>query len=81
MVIGMILAGLAFVVAGFVQLKVQTSQQILKSGESKLMIYNSAVSFSYDLEGVNGYGAMNQTLNNGEVSNIVFACAWHTCTS
>ena len=69
MVVGMLLAGLAFVVAGFVQLKLQSAQETLKPGESKLMVYNSApFAVDYRLEGVNGFD-MNQTLNYSEVSH------------
>lgn len=68
MVIGMLLAGSSFVVAGFVQLKVQASEQFLKGGESKLILYNGAYpSFSYNIEG-NGYDEQNLNLTDGEVS-------------
>lgn len=65
----MILAGLAFVVAGFIQLKLQSVQQTLKSGESKVMIYNSApFPLHFYLNGSQGFST-NHTLNNSEVSN------------
>lgn len=71
MVVGMVLAGLAFVVAGFVQLKLQSSQLALSSGESKLIIYNNALpSLSYHIEGSNGFESTNLTLNYGEVSKL-----------
>ena len=70
MVVGMVLAGLSFVVAGFVQLKVQSSEQFLKAGESKLIIYNGAYpSFSYNLVG-SEYERLNFTLEDGEVSTL-----------
>lgn len=71
MVVGMILAGLAFVVAGFVQLKLQGAQELLKSGESKLVIYNNApFAIDYSLVGIDGFND-NRTLNYSEV-NFMF---------
>lgn len=67
MVVGMVLAGLAFVVAGFVQLKLQSSLQALNAGESRLSIYNNALpSVSYHIEGFEA-----TILNNGEVSLLI----------
>lgn len=42
MVIGMLIAGLAFAVAGIVEIQVQKSEETLKEGESKLVIHNAA---------------------------------------
>ena len=72
MIVGMVLAGLAFVVAGFVQFKVQAAQDTLNSDESKLVLFNSApfpieYHFSFDET-----EASNQTLDNGEVSFFYF---------
>lgn len=67
MVIGMVLAGLSFVVAGFIELKVQSSQQKLNSGESKLFLFNGAETpFSYKLMQYNGLEIANDSLNVGE---------------
>ena len=40
MVAGMVFAGLAFVVAGVVQLQIQSSMETLRGGEAKLVITN-----------------------------------------
>ena len=76
MVLGMLFGGLAFVVAGFVQLKVQSAQKALDTGESKLAIYNTA-SFPvhYQLEGSDHFEISNKTLDIGEVSIL------HVCDS
>lgn len=69
MVVGMILAGLAFVIAGVVQLKLDSTQETLNHGKSKLMIYNSApFTVNYDIKGESEYLASNYSLNSGEVS-------------
>ena len=73
MVIGMVLAGLSFVVAGFIELKVQSSQQKLNSGESKLFLFNGAeTSFSYELMQYNRLEIANGSLNVGEVRVFSF---------
>ncbi len=41
MVTGMLLASFAFVIAGLVQLKVDTGDQSLKSGGTKLVVFNA----------------------------------------
>ena len=41
MVVGMAIAGLAFVVAGFVELKIQANADLLKPGQSKVIITNT----------------------------------------
>lgn len=70
MIVGMVLAGLAFVVAGFVQFKVQAVQDTLSSNESKLVLFNSApfpIEYHFDFDEME---ANNQTLANGEVSFV-----------
>ncbi len=42
MVVGMAIAGLAFIVAGFVQISVQNAALNLKAGESKLVLVNTS---------------------------------------
>lgn len=70
MVIGMIFGGLAFVIAGFVQLNVQSAQQTLKSGESKLILFNNApFPLEYNIIGESSLKITNQTVDNGEVSS------------
>ena len=72
MVVGMILAGLAFVVAGFVQLKVQSSEETLKPGQSKLVVYNTApFVVDYQLEGSDGF-TDNRTMNYSDVSLDIY---------
>lgn len=75
MVIGMVLAGLSFVIAGFIELKVQSSQQKLNSGESKLFLFNGAeTSFSYELK-YNGSEIANNSLIIGQVrKHACFCC-------
>ena len=41
MVVGMAIAGLAFVVAGFVELKIEADADLLKPGQSKVVITNT----------------------------------------
>lgn len=41
MVTGMLLASLAFVLAGLVQLQVQAVDKTLKAGETKLVLFNA----------------------------------------
>ena len=41
MVVGMAIAGLAFVVAGFVELKVQADNDLLSAGQSKVVLTNT----------------------------------------
>ena len=41
MVIGMLLASLAFIIAGVVQFEVQAGDKTLKDGETKLVMFNA----------------------------------------
>ena len=41
MVVGMGIAGLAFVVAGFVELKIEADADLLNSGQSKVVLINT----------------------------------------
>ncbi len=66
MVVGMLLAGVAFVVAGVVQLEVQASDHYLKSGEAKAVIING---LSEILHMQIGSEIFDQSF--GEVSEIV----------
>ena len=69
MVVGMLLAGLAFVVAGFVQLKLQSVNESLKSDESKLVMYNNApFPVDYRIESLSEAQNMSGTVKSGEVS-------------
>ncbi len=75
MVVGMLLAGLAFAVAGIIQLRLQSVQSTLKIGESKLIIYNSAeFPIDYNIEG----HYSNKTLNSGGVSYLFENCMYFT---
>lgn len=72
MVIGMLLAGLAFVVAGFVQIKLQSVQETLKEGQSKLILFNNLPNpVLYEVEGIDP-SLENGTLAFGQVSSSVY---------
>lgn len=75
MVVGMFLAGLAFMVAGFVQLTVQNSQTHLTSGQAK-GVFTNTLPFPLQLQLQRQYdgnnSVFNTTLSYGEV------CTLHT---
>ena len=82
MVVGMLLAGLAFMVAGFVDLRVQSVQNSLNEGESRLILYNNLPGdVSYQLEDeMDSNFSGNGILANGQVSHshiIVMMINWH----
>ena len=52
MVVGMLIAGLAFAVAGIVEIQVQKAEETLKEGQSKLVVHNAAPdSLSFNIIG------------------------------
>lgn len=72
MVVGMILAGLAFIVAGIIQLKLQSIQGVLQEGESKLVIYNHASQLvEYRINNLNASFHDNRNLNHDQVRTQV----------
>lgn len=73
MVVGMFLAGLAFMVAGFVQLTVQNSQTHLTSGQAKGVFTNTLplplqLQLQRQYDGNNS--VFNTTLSYGEVRTL-----------
>ena len=74
MVVGMLLAGLAFVLAGLVELKIQSVQETLMEGESKLIVFNSLPNpVSYRVMGLDSSFNENGTLDFGQVSHLQFS--------
>ena len=79
MVVGMFIAGLAFVVAGFVQLAVQNAQVNLKAYESKAVFVNtlpSEVQFN-----ITGMENTSFFLAQGEVRGYLYRYRqYYVCT-
>lgn len=81
MVVGMLLGGLAFVVAGFVQLRVQSVLETLGAGQSKLVIYNNApFDINCEIEATANEFSQSKTLFSGEVSFYSFFFHLYLCT-
>ena len=51
MVVGMLIAGLAFAVAGIVEIQVQKAEETLKEGQSKLVHNAAPDSLSFNIIG------------------------------
>ena len=67
--IGMLLASLAFVIAGVVQFEVQAGDKTLKDGENKLVMFNALPTdtlTSFRIESVDGR-TFNYSLASGKV--------------
>ena len=69
MVAGMVLGGLAFLVAGFVQLKVQAADDSLGAGEAKVIFTNGIQDPGYLLFQYEEESSFN--LSYGQVSSLV----------
>ena len=75
MVIGMLLASLAFIIAGVVQFEVQAGDKTLKDGETKLVMFNALpadVSTTFRIESIDGRNFTDISLPPGEVSVCVY---------
>ena len=68
MVIGMLLATLAFIIAGVVQYEVQAGDKTLKDGQTKLVMFNALpYDPSYRIESMGGLMNYSSPLPPGEV--------------
>ena len=78
MVIGMLLASLAFVIAGVVQFEVEAGDKTLKDGETKLVMFNAlptGTPTSFRIESMNGRNITDISLPPGEVGvGVCVAC-------
>ena len=73
MVIGMLLASLAFVLAGLVQIKVQAGDTALKDGETKLAMFNALptdIPTSFRIESMDGLRNVSFSIPPGEVRQL-----------
>ena len=70
MVIGMLLASLAFIVAGVVQFEVEAGDKTLKDGETKLVMFNAlptSMPTSFRIESMDGRNFTDISIPPGEV--------------
>ena len=66
----MLLASLAFIIAGVVQFKVQAGDKTLKDGETKLVMFNALpYDAQFSISNMNGLAVQNSTftLPSGDV--------------